>query len=311
MKAEHIRIKPHSGYLEMDVPLNTRRNFNKYQALKWGDAVRTAREQRQQDQPPTYGMAAGLAAGLPRGARRPVVIKDAADRELDIQNDITTFDDAVNSSKVITKQTLGGQIIQHTTEVENGKPAYFVGAFRGKELHLSRVAGTAMMRPQFPHLDAEDQRARLSGSHAYTATAAHAADVVDGQAGSSKAPVEKARVVHQTYKNSGGPSNPRGELEEQTNAMRQALQNAAEEDWTALDLMDDEDDDAYLKWDQKMFVQETHRAAKLQSKMDSAEFLDAISGRTQTKTAAKGEQKKAESPTRVRKRGKGSRGDEG
>ena len=39
-----MRIKPSSGFLEVDVKLNTQLNFNKYLGLKWGDAVATSHE---------------------------------------------------------------------------------------------------------------------------------------------------------------------------------------------------------------------------------------------------------------------------
>jgi DNA-directed RNA polymerase-3 subunit RPC5 len=38
-----VRIKPNSGHLELDVELSTSYNFNKYQGLKWGDAVQAAK----------------------------------------------------------------------------------------------------------------------------------------------------------------------------------------------------------------------------------------------------------------------------
>jgi DNA-directed RNA polymerase-3 subunit RPC5 len=303
MQPDSMRIKPQSGYLEMDVRMNTERNFNKYQALKWGDAARTARQLQQNHQlgdnvalsdadeppPPTYGLAAGLGVGgrpsSRRGANAGVAVKDAADREHDIQNDIVSFDDALSEKKVLRSQTLGSHIIHHASSEESGKPVYYVGAFRGKELHLSRVTGTAQMRPQFHHLDAEDHRNRANGGRDYAPTTPAAAQPTteapaDGAPGSSttKPATEKVRAVHASYK-ANPITNPRGELEEQTNAMRTALQAAAEEPWTSLEHVDEDAELAYAVFDERMFLSDTKGAVRLQSEIGNEQFLDRISGR--------------------------------
>ncbi len=301
----HIRIKPKSGYLEMDTPMHTTHKFNRYQALKWGDAVKEAAgpdSRIGQEGGVTYGVAAGLPTKPParRGAATATgAAKDEAEREMGIQGDMDDFEIALLDGKVMSTQTLGGQIIAHESEGEEGKPRYFIGAFRGSELHLSQVTGTAQMRPVFHHVDAEGARERALKGGVYAHPGA-AGD--DAGAAETKAPPEKSRVVHQTYK-SGGLANPRGELEEQVSAMKAALQLASEEGWTGLEFVDEDEEAAYRVWGERMFVRDVEGAVRLRSRMVGEEYLDAVSG------------KRSGSPTGVRKRRRkgsgGSDGDEG
>lgn len=275
-----MRVKPKSGYLELDVKLNTEHNFNRYNALKWGDALRTAKEV--QNDSATFGMASGFPGVKYDGVRR-VAFKDHADRENDLQNEVADFeDDSEIRGKALDRQTLGGQIIRHDSPDETGKPFYFVGAFRGSELHLTKITGTVQMRPQFHHVDAEAQRNRLASTRPTAA--------LDGTVGAVKNDDLQARQVHVSYKNLS--ANPKGELEQREADMRKALQTAAEEQWTRLDYVDEDDEDAYEVWRHHMFVEDTSQSGcvTLRSAMNNDEYLDAIS--------APGK----ESPTRRRRR---------
>lgn len=262
-----MRIKPQAAHMELDISLNTDRNFNKWRGLKWGDALKTGREV--QNVSATYGLAAGFTGvrgGVGGGLRR-LQLKDAADRELDLSNGLIEFDDAQEQGKVMHTQTLGGQIVHHESATEAGKPVYFVGAFRGSELHLSQVTGSVQLRPQFHHLDAEDQRNRIAASRA----------AAEAEAAASAAP-DIARVVHQTYKPT--TINPKGELEQREHEMKMALQTAHEERWVKLEYVDEEEPEAYRVWNERMFVQDTSEAGgcvRLRSGMEDEEFLDAIS----------------------------------
>lgn len=254
-------MKPKSGFLELDVKLNPEYNFNKYQSLKWGDALGTARQA--QNNNGTFGPASGFSSSGTKQSRGPRVnVKDKADRELQLNNDLATFYDARSSEKVMQTQTLGGQIINHNTAEESGKPVYFLGAFRKNQLHLTKVSGTVQMRPQFHHLDAEDQRTRLANSRASAA---------DGE----QRPDPPARGLTRTYKES--KEQEQQEKEKPEVKMRKALQAAEEEGWVGLEYVDEEDQEAYDKFDEMMFVQDVDGAAQLKSGMDNEQFLDAIS----------------------------------
>ena len=204
--------------------------------------------------------------------RRP--LKDQAERALDLSNDLRMFYDAQDGERVMRTQTLGGQIAKNDSWSEAGKPLYFVGAFRGAELHLSRVAGTVQMRPQFHHLDAEDHRNRLASSRDHGGNAADAMDGLEPSASSSRPKKEEpqAQALLTSYR-------PQSDLAARESQMRKTLREATEEQWVSLDFVDEEEEEAFKVWEERMFVNDTAEAKcpRLKSAMDNEEFLEAIS----------------------------------
>lgn len=255
--------------------MNTAINFNKYQGLKWGDALTTSKDLH--NKTGTYGPAAGFSGLRARPAGMRKELKDAADRELDLSNDLTAFYEAEDKSKVMKLQTLGGQIMKHDVPGEAGKPLYFIGAFRENQLHLTKVDGTAQMRPQFHHLDAEEQRARV---------AAMRVDPDQPRPGAGD-----AKGLLQRHKNEteGG----KDKLEDRT---KRILYAAEGEEWVTLDYVDEEEDEAFETFHQRMFVKDTDGVPKLKSEWENDDYLDAISGPRKM------------SPNRTRKRAPRRRG---
>lgn len=202
-----MRIKPQAGFIEMDVGLNPSVNFNKYQGLVWGEALRKA----QTTGHPTFGAAAGFAANnAPKGRGRGA---DAASSE-SIDANLSRFNDALNRNIVHHKQTLGGQIIHD----DEGSPNYMLGAFRGSELHLTRLDGVVQMRPQFHHVDAvthQETAARRS------------------EAAEERKPAQ-ALALAQTYKDNRDVVN----LEELR--AKNLLHLAQEEKWTHFNYFDED-----------------------------------------------------------------------
>lgn len=253
-----VRIKPNSGHLELDVELSTSYNFNKYQGLKWGDAVQAAKTI--QNESGTYGPASGLgvARGKPGGK-----LKDKADLENQVSNDLAQFRDAVEEDKVMHKQTLGGQIFRHDNQGDDmAQPVYFLGAFSGNQLHLSKVDGTVQMRPQFHHIDAEAHRNRLATSRATAESE-----------GAPAKPAPVARGLQQSYKEMSDDK----DKDAPERLMRKALQDAEEESWVPLDYVDEAEEAAFETFHERMFLHEAEHAPQLNSSMDDDEFLDAVS----------------------------------
>jgi DNA-directed RNA polymerase-3 subunit RPC5 len=255
---QDMRIKPKSGFMEVDVKLNTQHNFNKYMALKWGDATRASREIHNSSG--TYGPAAGLVGSKPRHLNRGAGLKDTATRELDLENDLRSFREAEQDQKVHATLTLGGQIIKHDGELEVGKPHYFVGAFQGDQLHLTKVNGTVQMRPNFHHLDAEEERARVASQRAQADAAA-----TSGAQGEPVAHSLRQRLVEDSEKQT---------VEWK---LKTVLQSAAQEQWIRMEYIDDEDQQAYDAFEEKLKVRDTANVPHLKSDMDDDAFLDAIS----------------------------------
>lgn len=199
-------------------------------------------------------------------------MKDRADRENQISNDLTNFHGAETGNRVLQKQTLGGQIHRHDNTSNTANPVYFLGAFQGNQLHLSKVDGTVQMRPQFHHIDAEEHRNRLAASRA-------SAD--DG-------PARPARGIQQSYKEISDDK----DKDAPERLMRKALQDAEEESWVALDYVDEAEERAYECFHERMFVHDVDKGGvpQLRSGMDDEQYLDAVS------------MPRFESPTRRRKR---------
>ena len=119
-----FRLKPQAGFMEMDIGMNPSANFNKFQSLVWGEAIRKAKGNGGSG---TFGAAAGFAptkGGKGRGKQE--------NGEMSVDQGLSRFQEAVNRDAVFQKQTLGGQILQD----EAGNPNYMLGAFRGGKFCL-------------------------------------------------------------------------------------------------------------------------------------------------------------------------------
>lgn len=144
-----MRIKPQTGYLEMDVPVYTQINYDKTKASEFGEALAKSKNSGVKG----HGIAAGFAAGSSKH---------------------TTGN--TEESHLLKHQTLGGQILHD----ERGKPNYMVGTFLTdkRELHLTALDGVVQMRPQFHHLDARDQVDRAERAKARQTSRAAAGEVL-------------------------------------------------------------------------------------------------------------------------------------
>ncbi|KAI5249307.1 hypothetical protein E4T43_00926 [Aureobasidium subglaciale] len=250
-----FRLKPQAGFMEMDIGMNPSANFNKFQSLVWGDAIRKSKVGGGSA---TFGAAAGFAptkGGKGRGKQEG--------GEMSVDQGLARFQEAINRDAVFQKQTLGGQILQD----EAGNPNYMLGAFRGDELHLTKVDGVVQMRPQFHHVDAI--------THAETA--ARRTEAAEGTSGSgpgtttAAAKQPQALALAQTYKDNRDVEN----LE----ALRakNLLLIAAEEKWTRLEYFDEDEEASYSTYHTRLFHSDTSSAAPLKSQMKNEEYLDAIS----------------------------------
>lgn len=266
-----MRIKPQAGFMEMDLPIHFN-NFDKTRAIKWGEALRQVKEEGNSG---GLGMAGGF--GGPPGRMSGVKAKkppkpdpeqtaDGTEMEIDgdayappedkeITDLLENFDQSVEQGRVLDKQTLGGQILQHS----EGQPLYMLGAFKGQELHLTRLAGLVQMRPQFHHVDALK---RVEASARRRAEAA-------------------ALPPHNTEPRSVIESlKPSGEQDEASgpNTLASFLNKAREERWVDLDYHHEDTVEAYEEYYQTLLpdgAPSTHE--QLISNMDNEQYLDAIS----------------------------------
>ena len=144
----NFRIKPSTGVIELDVPLNTSRHYNAARGAVYGDALHKSRII-------SVGGSHGLAGGFNTGPGGRVV-RQNEDGDIDM-NSIPHHGE-LDEERELKTQTLGGKIAKPS----GGDPVYMLGSFRGSELHLTPLDSLVQVRPQLHHLDAADEVLRAS-----------------------------------------------------------------------------------------------------------------------------------------------------
>ena len=148
-KPTSLRIKPTTGLLEVDVPIDTRDNYSHEKGSEYGKALKRSGLSQQGG---THGLAGGFNAGAV-GRRFQYDGFHLRDIPMYPGSDSNVSSDPED---IITKQTLGGKIVHPSS----GDPIYMLGSFRGSELHLSHLDALVQVRPQLHHLDAMDELER-------------------------------------------------------------------------------------------------------------------------------------------------------
>jgi DNA-directed RNA polymerase-3 subunit RPC5 len=129
-----MRLKPTSGFMEVDIGTNVTKRFNKAKGIEWGRTLREAKE--------SGTNAFGLASGFGKGARTNEIL--TADRaqltrpgneEEQIRILLQNYDLAVEDGAVIDKMTLGGQILPS----EKSGPKYMLGVFKNSTRQLYSI----------------------------------------------------------------------------------------------------------------------------------------------------------------------------
>ncbi|OTA03099.1 hypothetical protein A9Z42_0035050 [Trichoderma parareesei] len=262
-----LRLKEHSGMVEVDMPLDNTTAYDREKGLRWGRALQNSMAVKS-------GGSHGLAGGFGVGAvqqRAPRKKGDAdADEDLD-------WNEAVRQGKVLSTQTLGGQYPE-ADEVQ-----YMVGVFQGKHLHLTPVSNLIHLRPQLHHIDAATQQERQSSA------AAAAAANKDG----APATTSSARAIHMTIKTTSD-----GADGVSTETMADRLRAVQTEPWRKMRYTDENDETAWDVYNESLFLRpradptttgEQQQQAEadhdleelvptLGNKWDDTQFLESISG---------------------------------
>ncbi|QUC20238.1 uncharacterized protein UV8b_04479 [Ustilaginoidea virens] len=219
-----LRLKPQSGMVEVDLPLDNTRAYDRDKGLRWGRVLQSSLAAKSGG---THGLAGGFGFGaVPQRGRRKGEPDDDAAAYMD-------WNEAVRQDKVLKTQTLGGQY-PDSDEVQ-----YMVGVFQGNNLHLTPVSSLVHLRPQLHHLDAATQQERA-------ASAAAAAASKDAAAASS-APTA-ARAIHMTIKNTAD-----GEAIT-TETMADRLRFVQTEDWRKMRYTDENDEAAWDVYNESLFL---------------------------------------------------------
>jgi DNA-directed RNA polymerase-3 subunit RPC5 len=122
-----MRLKPKSGLVELDVPVDALRNYDRGKGAKWGQALIKS-NQGKGSGGASHGLPGGFGIGGAQVGRVRGSARDA--EEADLQEALLRdFRNSVRDGKVLTRQTLGGQ----TVPKENTTPQYMVGAFQNSK----------------------------------------------------------------------------------------------------------------------------------------------------------------------------------
>jgi DNA-directed RNA polymerase-3 subunit RPC5 len=120
--AAGVRIKPKSGFMEIDTETNVHISFDKKKGVIWGEALRQTKESGTDS--------FSIASGFGKGARAEHFGPDTTATRSDgdaTQRLLKDFDRANDGGHVLNKQTLGGPIAR----TSKGKNILMLGAFRG------------------------------------------------------------------------------------------------------------------------------------------------------------------------------------
>ena len=129
-----LRIKQDSGFIEVDVPINLQRNYNRPAGVMWGEAMRKTKGFGQK----AFGIASGFERTMPRSTNRAGAGGEgtpaapiATENDDNFQDYVDHFEDANEKGHVFNSQTFGGQIMK-----DDGKgPSYMLGTFRDSRQH--------------------------------------------------------------------------------------------------------------------------------------------------------------------------------
>lgn len=138
-----MRVKPNTGFVEIDVPISTEFYYNRQRAKQWGKALNKSKVEGADG----YGLAAGFLTAS--ALRAPAPAPGQGGRKAADRSGLPHDSDDEQEEHPMQHQTLGGQILRD----EPGKPTYMVGAFRGGEFasRYTVVDLTRILRGTAPH----------------------------------------------------------------------------------------------------------------------------------------------------------------
>ncbi|KAI5806803.1 hypothetical protein DFH27DRAFT_459370, partial [Peziza echinospora] len=235
------RLKPHSGTLEVDVPINTARYYDQEKGRRWGEAMHKAAIAREAK------IRGANASTVRSGGKR----RKAADDDDDADDSPPTpqsFEEAKAQGRIMAKQTLSAKILPESTRymIDDPLDASSKSApppppsstpatkptttpiKRNPQLHLTPLHAVLQLRPQFKYVDtAADLERALARSSRY--------DPPD------PALAPTARSIQATVKNSIDGDASAGQPE----SALQTLRREEGEEWRNLEWVDQDDEEAW------------------------------------------------------------------
>lgn len=124
-----LRLKDKSGLAEIDVPVDTFRNYDREKGIKWGEAVQKSDQLKGADGG-SLGLAGGFGIGGGQSARPRSARQGTEDEGITQEALMRDFAASVAQGRVLRKQTLGGQAMPK----DSNTPQYMIGAFQNRTL---------------------------------------------------------------------------------------------------------------------------------------------------------------------------------
>jgi len=118
-----VRIKPTSGFMELDIGVELEKTFDRGKGVVWGEALRMTKASGTD----AFGIASGF--GKANKANESLTAErtlHAAEESERLERLLEDFEKSTREGRVLNKQTLGGQIIRS----QPGGPIYMLGTFR-------------------------------------------------------------------------------------------------------------------------------------------------------------------------------------
>ncbi|RDL30759.1 Uncharacterized protein BP5553_10104 [Venustampulla echinocandica] len=250
-----LRVKPNAGMVEVDVPVDAWRNYDRLKGIQWGESLKKSSMSKGRG---SHGLPGGFGiGGAPpgRGRGRGADQDEMATHEK-MLND---YAGSMERDEVLTKQTLGGQAVSNSET----NPQYMVGTFRKNQLHLTPVDHIVQMRPQFHHIDALAEQHKAAAPRDTPARA------------------QEPRAIHMTVKSSID-----GE-EDSTDTMIERIAATQAEVWKGHRYIDEDTNEAWEAFEESLFVGGereldpnellSDKVPELVTSLDDREYLDAVS----------------------------------
>ncbi|KAL3473390.1 Sin-like protein conserved region-domain-containing protein [Aspergillus californicus] len=248
-KPTSFRQKPKTGLVEVDVPINTRVNYDLGKGVRYGDALRKSRSNREGG---AYGMAGGFSVSG-QGANGGAQGKVKNEVKGEVQMGGLSDGGSGGETSLLKVQTLGGRI----KNPEDGDPVYMLAAFRGDKLHLSPVTAVVQLHPQLHHLDAMDELPKARATKGR-------------KEGEEEGPEPEARAIDVKVKGSEDKEIPvAGNLD--------LLKQMQDENWKSYDWVDAENEESWQIYDNYMMHQDVEGLPQLESAINSEDYLDKMS----------------------------------
>lgn len=125
-KPTSLRMKSGTGMVEVEVPIQTRGNYDVTKGLKYGDAMKKSRAGRDGG---AFGMAGGFSSGSMASGGGRVKAEGGGDVE------VLDNKKVVDPSSLVRTQALGGRIKPQ----EEGDPVYMLATFKGSKCALFKL----------------------------------------------------------------------------------------------------------------------------------------------------------------------------